>query len=290
MKRLLILFIALITICVVYTQLPDKKLHVFICDVGQGDGILLTKGSTQIVIDAGPDNSIEECLGEHMPFWDRTIEVALMTHADSDHSFGFSEMFSRYAINTFIVSPIDPSSPSKTYTNLEKKVEQTKTHIILAKEGDEVKVGDVSFRILFPTADFIEKNSTPKESNTFMGSRNGVTNKFCAITYLSFRRFTALFSCDTTTEIESILTEEHRVPHAFLLKIAHHGAKNGLTKNFLDAVNPQIAAISVGKKNRYGHPSPEVIELLQSKNIKTFRTDRDGEITVSTDGDRVWVQ
>jgi competence protein ComEC len=83
-------------------QWPDKKLHLVFCNVGQGNATLITYKTTQILVDAGPDNSVLSCLGGNMPFWDRTIEVVLLTHNQKDHSFGLKEVSRRYQIGRIV--------------------------------------------------------------------------------------------------------------------------------------------------------------------------------------------
>lgn len=290
MKYLSLIFLFAIIVIAIYSQIPDNKLHTYICDVGQGDGILITKGQTQIVIDAGPDNSIENCLGKHMPFWDRTIEVAIMTHADSDHSYGFLEMIKRYKINNFFASPVDSNSSSVHFELLKNLVKAQTIHVIPAVSQKAIKFDEVDVAILFPDEPYFQKNGSVQTENSVLGSVHAKTNDFCAITFLRYKNFTALFACDTTPASEAFMLSEGIVPHAYFIKVPHHGSKNGLTKDFLSAVSPKLAAISVGAKNRYGHPSPEVVDMLQNFGVKTYRTDNHGEIEIKTDGEAVWVK
>ncbi len=290
MKYLFIIFLCVLVSIALTSQIPDNKLHIYICDVGQGDGILIVKGQSQIVIDAGPNNAIESCLGSHMPFWDRTIEVAIMTHADSDHSFGFIQMFGRYKIEHFLASPVDSNSHSSNFEELKKIVQVKNIRTLSAVAGKDIKVNGIELSVVFPNQTFFDRNSHPKESNTVLGSVDGVTNDFCAIVLLQYQKFTALFTCDTSQKSEEVMLSQNLVPHAYFLKVPHHGSKHGLTESFLKAVNPRLAAISVGVKNRYGHPNQEVLDMLRNFNIKTYRTDQDGEIEVKTDGEQVWAK
>lgn len=281
MKYLFIIFLAALTVLAISSQIPDSKLHIYICDVGQGDGILITKGQTQIVVDAGPNNAIESCLGSHMPFWDRKIEVAIMTHADSDHSFGFIQMFKRYKIENFVASPVESNVQTTHFEELKKVAFKKSIRAIPAVAGKQIKVAGIDLKIIFPNEISFEKNIQQIDS---------VTNDLCAIAFLQYQKFTALFACDTSEKSENEMLLQNLVPSAYFLKVPHHGSRNGLTESFLKAVNPRLAAISVGAKNRYGHPSPEVIEMLQKFGIKTFRTDLSGEIEVKTDGVHVWAK
>lgn len=281
MKYLLIIFLTLLTLLAIFYQIPDNKLHIFICDVGQGDGILITKGQIQVVIDAGPNNAIEGCLGSHMPFWDRTIEVAIMTHADLDHSFGFIQMFKRYKIENFLASPVKSNLQTVNFEELKKVLLQKNIRTISALAGKEMKVSGLDLKIIFPNEIFFENNTQQNDT---------VTNDLCAVVYLKYNKFSALFACDTSQKSENEMLTQKLVPTAYFLKVPHHGSKNGLTESFLKAVNPRLAAISVGAKNRYGHPSFEIIKMLQKYGVKTHRTDISGEMEVKTDGEKVWAK
>lgn len=286
---LLICIFMLAILCVaVFTQLPDQRLHVFICDIGQGDGMLIQKGSIQMIVDAGPDNSIQSCLGKHMPFWDRTIEVALMTHADSDHYFGFSEIARRYHIQTFIGSTLE--NKGSEYSELKNIIKEQGINVLGAKAGQTIRFSGVSFHIIYPTTEIIDSHSAPVPEAHVLGSRiQDSRNDYCAVGYLTYGNFSGLFTCDISPLAEEMMLSMHIVPHAYFLKIPHHGSKNGLIERFLDAVDPTIAAISVGIKNRYGHPSPSVIDMLSGKKVKVYRTDQNGEIEILTNGKTIQV-
>ncbi len=289
MKALLlgIFFVGSLLLALI-SQLPDNKLHVFLCDVGQGDGILIQKGTTQLVIDGGPDNSLVSCLGSHMPFWDHTIEVAILTHGDSDHFFGFIEMAKRYQVKHLVGSQVD--NESREFARLKEVVSETHIPITIAHAGQEIKANGVSFRIVFPSTQFVNDRTKENPGSTLLGSRqSNDRNSFCIVGLLTYGNFAGLFTCDISPASEKWMLEANIVPKAYFLKVSHHGSKNGLIPEFLQAVNPTVAGISVGKKNRYGHPSPEVITMLKDFGAKVVRTDETGEVELVTDGSTVWV-
>lgn len=288
MKLFLIFFILVAFALAIYTQLPDQNLHIVVCDVGQGDGMLIQKGSTQIVIDAGPDNSILTCLGRYMPFWDRTIEVALMTHADSDHFYGFIEMIERYTVNTFVASTVD--NPSSEYEMLKQTLRTKRVSLQTAHAGKRIKVSELIIDIIFPQAAYEHAHTVGAASQNILGSRtSNDRNDICAITRLTYGNFSGLFTCDISPSSGRDMLSLGLVEESYFLKVSHHGSKNGLTEDFLKAVNPQVATISVGRKNRYGHPSPEIMSMLEKANVQTYRTDQDGDIELATDGKRIWI-
>jgi competence protein ComEC len=286
---LLMMFILVSLVLAISSQLPDKNLHIVICDVGQGDGMLIQKGSTQIVIDGGPDNSILHCLGKHMPFWDRTIEIAFMTHADSDHYYGFSEIIMRYHVQNFVASTVD--NPTSEYIRLKAVVEQSAVPVTAAQAGKIFKVDGVSFKILFPQSEYVMSRTTEGDASQVLGSRtSNERNDLCALGLLTYGNFTGLFTCDLSPASGEEMVKAGIVPRSYFLKVSHHGSKNGLTQSFLNAVQPTIAAISVGRKNRYGHPSSEIINMLENAGVKIYRTDEVGDIELVTNGQKIWIK
>jgi beta-lactamase superfamily II metal-dependent hydrolase len=93
-----LLILAVVLVWSAAFVVPDQKLHIVACDVGQGDGILLYLGQAQILVDGGPNGSIVGCLERHMPFWDRRIELVVLTHPQSDHYGGLINVFENYEV------------------------------------------------------------------------------------------------------------------------------------------------------------------------------------------------
>lgn len=250
----------------------DKKLHVVICNVGQGDAIFVrTPGGSDILIDGGPDGSVLSCLGRHMPFWDRTIEIIILTHSHADHLTGLIDVAKRYRVLAFGSGKVENSSGVQ---ELMKLLKQNKTQEKLLRQGDKFILNGVVLKTLWPTTQRAEQNSASGESS----NENGLS----VIERLNYGNFTALFTGDAQAEdLEKIDLLAGKID---LLKIPHHGSRFGLTAEILDVLSPKLAAISVGKNNKYGHPTPFILDLLKSLNIKTLRTDQVGDIEVISDG------
>jgi competence protein ComEC len=251
----------------------DKKLHVVICDVGQGDAIFMrTPDGSDILIDGGPDNSVLSCLSRHMPIWDRTIEVMILTHPHADHLTGLIDVLKRYRVLMF------GTGKNGCSTDLCKKlIEQLKQSGTAQKylyQGDRFAVKDgVALETLWPTQEWVNQHLVTKSSD-----ENGSS----AIELLTYKKFKALFTSDAqASDMEKI---DMLTGIIDLLKVPHHGSKTGLNSDILDILKPNIAAISVGAKNRYGHPAPFTLELLKSLNINTLRTDQAGGIEIISDG------
>lgn len=287
------LFIFLVSVVVLVFvasfALFDDHLHLVFCDVGQGDTILIYRGSTQVLIDGGPDRSVLSCLSSHMPFWDRKIEALVLTNPDLDHYGGFVDVVRRYQIVSFLTSGVRKESEGVKL--LEKELGMREVGVLGVKEGDRVRVGEISLLAFWPTEEYLARLEVEEEKGNVLGARTtDKPNEFSVVLGLAFDEFDALLTGDieppATNQLVGDPTSlgELRGVKWEVLKVPHHGSKNGLTAELLEAVNPKLAVISVGKKNRYGHPHPEVIKLLSDRVIKLLRTDLDGEVEIVTDG------
>ena len=261
------LFLILCLIWLGIFSLPDKRLHLIACDVGQGDATLITYGNLDIVIDGGPGSKVLGCLGKYIPFWDREIELVILTHPDSDHYTGLIEVFKRYKVNKFLTNGLNSSSQS--YKVLEREVGGRGIREVIAKKGTGVRVGKMYLDIVSP-----EEARKEAESN----DNSLVIN-------LKYANFEAILTGDAPKEIlNKILVKE---PLDYI-KLSHHGSKTGTDAFTLDSFMPKLAIISVGRNN-YGHPNEEVLNLLKERNIKTLRTDEVGDVEVESDGKDFWI-
>jgi competence protein ComEC len=266
---------------------PDNKLHLIACDVGQGDAILATYKKTQILIDGGPDRSVLTCLSEYMPFWDREIEVVILTHPEADHLTGLIEVFKRYRVKILVATPLDVSSQG--YQVLKNIVGGSGTEVVNPTSGMVIRLGLLYLDIVYPAS----KNlglTNPSVNNDVLGafSSNQSPNDFSIVANLRLGEFDALLTGDIGPKVISDVLATGKIRDIDYIKIPHHGSKNGLTKELLEASVPEIAVISVGK-NPWGHPHQEVLQLLQEAGVRTLRTDQEGDIEIITDGKNTWL-
>ncbi len=268
-------------------QLPDGNLHIIACDVGQGDAILATYGSVQILTDGGPDSSVLNCLGRHTPFWDRSIELIISTHPDSDHSTGLADVIKRYNVGSILVSPVDPGTD--VYRLLENTVGGKGVGVINPNGGMSLRVGMMHLDILSPNEEMFSKlppeNGGNKLSKYAIGKE---TNLYSIVYKLSFKKFSGFFPGDIPKEESDILAGDPSVGPVNYIKIPHHGSANGLTDNLLKRLMPKVAVISVGAKNMWGFPSQEILKMLSDHQVQVLRTDMVGDAQVITDGEKIW--
>lgn len=292
--RYILGFLTLITITTWLAVLnyPDKKLHLIVCDVGQGDAILAVYGKTQILVDGGPGSSVLDCLASYMPFWDREIELIVMTHPQLDHFEGLIEVFRRYQVDKLLANSID--SGSQAYNLLKSQEERGSTDVIYPDSGMVISIGLIHLDIVHPSKRFVAENTTPKidvNEEKILGATTTKLdpNDFSIVAILSYGDFDALLTGDIGPHAMNDVLTTGRVRDVEYIKIPHHGSKNGLTKSLLDASNPEIAVISVGKNNRFGHPNIETLDMLDEEGIPILRTDEVGDIEVTTDGENWWI-
>jgi len=263
--NLLVLILLLVLIAI--TQLPDDNLHIIACDVGQGDAILVTYKNIQILTDGGPDSKVLDCLSRHVPFWDRDIELVILTHPDADHATGLISVIKRYNVDSILMNSKDPGTD--VYRLLESEVGSLGVRVVNPKEGMSLRVDLIYLDIL----------SRFDENNTD-------TNYNSIVYKLEFGHFSGLFTGDIPIEVSDELAG--RMGKVNYIKIPHHGSANGMTNNLLKAVMPKIAVISVGAKNMWGFPAQSVLQILEDNNIQVLRTDQMGDVEVITDGEKVW--
>lgn len=244
----------------------DGLLHIYFLDVGQGDSIFIDFGGNQALIDGGPDNKVLQELGRVMSFNDRSIDLLILTHPDADHINGLIEVLERYEIANILENPIEKHN-SPVYREWNKL--KTEAEVTQARHGQKINLGNSAYlEILFPI------NTESDQSKT---NNNSIVAK------LVYGENELLLTGDMEAKVERELLARGVNVDADFLKIPHHGSKTSTTDSLLDSITPEIAFIQVGKDNRYGHPHPTVLERLERRGIKYYRTDIDGAIELILD-------
>ncbi len=255
-------------------------LEVVFFDVGQGDSAFVeTPEGHQILIDSGPSGEvILEKLSQEMPFWDRTLDLIVLTHPDYDHQRGFLDVLDRYKVENILWH--GGTRETKTYLSWLEKIEQEQANIFMAQKDQQIRVGDSQFFIFHPF-ESLEGVSVEKKSN-----------ESSIIMKLVYGSNSFLFTGDVSKDEEEALLVRSDLPvgiGAQVLKIAHHGSKTSSSKQFLQVVNPEFAIISAGKDNQYGHPAKETLNSLKEFAIKVLRTDEFGDIRIVATGNNLLI-
>ncbi len=277
LKRLVILLGFLGSLIAVYVLPPESAsphLKVTFFDVGQGDATLIeTPDGVQVLIDGGRDGTVVRKLSDELGFFDRTLDMVVGTHPDSDHIGGLNDVFRRYNVARVITSENTGESGAATeYLNF---IKQFDGEVIYARRGQTYKLGaSTTMEILFP-----DRDPSLLESNTAS-----------IILQIQYGETEFLFTGDAPKGVEDYLViQDAPGLESEVLKIGHHGSDTSTSELFLNVVQPQYGVVSAGENNRYGHPHSEVSDRLAKKGVIELGTLGQGDVTFYSDGTSVWV-
>lgn len=253
-----------------WERMPDNKLHITMLDVGQGDSILITTPSGQrILVDGGPDLSALERLGEELPFLNRNIDLLVITHTDADHITALSQVLNRYDVAQVLMTGAEATS--SRYKAFLDSIRNSDAEIIIADSSNDLDLGEgVMLDILWPTTSILgEKVKHPNDASI--------------VAKLTWKDDSILLAGDIEEKVEKELLKSGIDLRADILKAPHHGSKTSSSTGFLIAVDPELALISVGGDNKFGHPHPRIISRYDHFGIPVRRTDREGRVEVVFD-------
>jgi len=238
--------------------------EVYFFDVGQGDSsLIVTPNKHYILIDGGPDNAVVYKLGRYLPFFQRKIDLVIITHPHDDHLIGLIAVLNRYDVKMILMP--DAKCLTATCIELERIIKEKNIKIQWADYRGVMNWDkDLNFEVFLPDG---RQESEKNLNNYSVVGRLAIENK-------SF-----LFMGDQ--EKEELLIGENI--EANVIKAGHHGSANANDCKFLSNVKPEYAVISVGQDNKFGHPQLKTIECLNDLNIKILRTDFLGDIHFSID-------
>jgi len=265
-----LIFLNILAWLAVYDLNKPQLLEVNFFDVGQGDAIFIeTSFRHQVLIDGGPSSLILEKLAESLPFWDRSIDLIILTHPEHDHLAGLIEVLKRYKVENILWTGVVRDTAE--YKEWQKLIKNEGAKIKIAQAGQLIDFGNQSMEVLYPfenLEDKIVKN----------------TNNTSIIAKLIFGTNSFLFTGDAYKSVEKKLIESDVDLGSDVLKVGHHGSKTSNSEAFIKQVSPEIAVISAGKDNPYHHPHQETLDTLEKCGIKILRTDKDGDIKIISNG------
>ena len=268
---LLIIFSLLVATVFIWFISADQESHrqyltVAFLDVGQGDAIFIeAPNGRQVLVDGGPDQKVLTQLTAVMPFGDKSIDLVIATHADSDHIGGLPAVLDNYQVS--MVMENGASSTTKNYQALENIISEKNIKKEIARRGMKIildKEKNIYLDILFPDRDISEFES----------------NDGSIMAKLIYDDKSFMLTGDTTSYVENIIywNESPETLKSTILKLGHHGSKTSSSAMWLKRVNPETAIISAGLNNRYNHPSPETLDRLKMLNIPYRSTAKEGNI------------
>ncbi len=275
--------IATLLLLMIASQEPDGRLHVWVLDVGQGDSIFLkTPAGHTALIDGGPGATpVLNGVGTHVPFWQHDIDLLVLTHPHQDHLMAFPDILARYHIDEVVQTEF--TATSGVQAEWLRMVRGRSVPVQYARRGDVISFEgepDVTLRVLSPI--------TPDASYERQG---GDINNTSIVLKLGFGNQSILLEGDAQQKAESDMDLHEKDQLASqILKVGHHGSNTSSSPQFLNEVKPQIAIISVGAGNKFGHPASQTLDALQRVGAKIYRTDLNGTVEVIADKEKMWVK
>lgn len=245
----------------------DSKLMISYMDVWQGDAAYIKVNGNDILIDAGPRSNSKELLEQLKAKNIDDFELVIATHPHEDHIGGMVDVFKEYEVKAFYSPKI--THTTKTYENLVKAVKDEGLKTKELKGGMVIDLGEgAKFEVFTPQKSEYEE-----------------LNDYSPIMKLSFGDTSYLFTGDAENLAEEeALAKYKNSLDSDVIKFGHHGSSSSSSNAFIEAVSPKYGIISCAKDNKYGHPHRETLDIIKKYNIKTFRTDTDGEIILTSDG------
>jgi competence protein ComEC len=264
------LAVAVLSASVVVIHRPDGVPRVTVIDVGQGDAILVEGGrGGRMLIDGGPDpGRLLVALDEHLPPWDRRIDLLVLSHPHEDHAAGLAALVERYGVGRVLEPGMIGPGPGYTALNAELIARGISRGVLVT--GDRLSVDDIGFTVLWP-----DQGSVPEHP----GDGGTAINNVSIVLLGETGRHRFLLAGDIEEQIDPRLLARG-LPTVDFLKVAHHGSRTSSTGAFLAAVRPAVAVISAGRGNPYGHPAPATVARLEASGAEVLRTDQDGSVTV----------
>jgi competence protein ComEC len=252
-------------------DLSREQLEVIFFDIGQGDATLIkTSQGQQILIDGGPGSLILDKIGKEMPFWDKTIDLIILTHPHYDHLSGLVHVLERYQVENILWTGI--VMETAVFKEWQKLIREEQAKIYLAELGQRIIAGSIILEVLHPFENLAGQKVKEQDNSSI-------------VVKLTFKNNSFLFTGDAFKSVEEELISREINLNSNVLQVGHHGSKTSSADEFIREVLPETAVISAGLNNSYGHPHQETLDTLEKYDINILRTDLDGDITIFSDGE-----
>ena len=263
--------------CAVFIAHMNPQDRIVMLDVGQGDSFLIESRGQTLLIDTGNQDGL--LLEGFANLGKAHVDSVLVTHADDDHYGSLDAMGKAIDVDRVLVADGMRESDDESCEAVMLQAGRTARSISSLAYGDTFCVGAFEAHVVWPNA-FSEGGNADSICLLleYDGNDDGVVD------------FTALFTGDAEkNELEQMIRSGDIGP-VDILKVGHHGSRNGMTDDEVEILDPGIALISVGEGNRYGHPNAEIVSMLETRGCAVYRTDEDGEVTCTLSPDRISVR
>lgn len=256
--------IAVLSWWAVWEKKEQGQFRVIFFDVGQGDSIFIEDElGHQILIDGGEDKAVLENLGQVLPFYDRSLDLVILTHPHNDHVAGLVEVLQRYQVDRVLYSGVRYDNAA--YQEFKEVIKTKGISFAYPHYGQRIILaGDAYLDILNPWEEIVEQDLENLNNSSIVCRLVKGDQEY-------------LFTGDAETKLEKELIQKNIYLQANILKLGHHGSQTSSSESFLRAVDPREAIISVGE-NKYGHPHALILERLHDFDIEIKRTDLLGDI------------
>ncbi|SCH36692.1 MULTISPECIES: ComEC/Rec2 family competence protein [unclassified Romboutsia] len=247
-------------------------LEIHIIDVGQGDSILIqTPSNKKILIDAGDENS-EHIIKSYLKKEKITsLDIAIATHPDSDHIGSLDYVIEKYNVSNIYMP--NQSTDTACYKNLINSCSNKDIIPNFLYKNDSITL-DEDTEILVLSPSYIQEDN----------------NLNSIVLSLNYKNKSFLFTGDCEKSNEDDMINSFNLENIDFLKVAHHGSSSSSSPEFISEVSPDVAVISCGYKNQYGHPHKSTLDTLNNKNIITYRTDINGDMIFYSDGNTIFTK
>lgn len=271
-KCLLIIFCG----CISFMSFQPKNQMQIICmDVGQGDGIFIkTPSGTSYLLDGG--STSQSNVGKYtlMPvvkyYGVGSLDYVILSHMDEDHISGARELIDLMPIKHLVMPNI--AVKDEVYLKLVQQATDKGIKVLYMGKGDQIKDQDITFTSYHPSISYPTSN----------------INDASLVIGVQYKGFHGLFTGDLEAGGEKAILPE--LSNIAFLKVGHHGSNTSSSNEFLNAIRPEIAVVSCGRKNTYGHPHKDVVARLDQTGATTYMTMNQGAIMIKTNGETIRIK
>lgn len=252
---------------IIYLLTVKHEDSVIFLDVGQGDAILIQEGSTQVLIDGGPDDSVLYELQKYIPLYDRKIEYVILSHPHDDHLVGLLSILKRYEVGEILYYPVCYNNDNYGY------LIQKYPNMREVGGGDTIRLDSFDINILWPILN--------REGQGCVGQYNSDLNNDSLVLSFEYldKKFLLMGDAEASVE-QALLTEDSLLDGYDVLKAGHHCSNSSSSETFVKRVSPAMAVCSVGLENSFGHPHSETLEIFSKYNVQYLLTSKEGNIQI----------